>query len=135
LADPLRYLTKNSVPINPGKFDFSNVKDCSLPIKRKYLPKPKKGEIYGTFNNDMCFERGLEKLKKIKGVDVNVLDSHTIKVTLKRKSDDALEEQVNGAIRSSKGYVEVELDTINVLNSGKGKKKEDSGVLDTPFYG
>ena len=46
-----------------------------------------------------------------------------------------MEEQVNNAIRSSKGYVEVELDTVNVLNSGKDKKKEDSGVLDTPFYG
>ncbi len=99
------------------------------------MPKPKKGEIYGTFNNDMCFERGLDRLKKIKGIDVDVLDSHTIKILLKKKNDSELEEKVNDTIRSSKGYVEVELDTINVLNSGKDKKKEDSGVLDTPFYG
>ena len=104
------------------------------------MPWPKKGEIYGTFNNDMCFERGLEKLKKIKGIDIDVLDSHTIKVSLKRKSDAELEESVNEAIRSSKGYVEVELETINALKLGKGEKeseakKGDSGVLDTPFYG
>ncbi len=99
------------------------------------MPKPKKGEIYGTFNNDMCFERGLEKLKKIKGIDIDVLDSHTLKILLKKKNDEALEDQVNEAIRSSKGYVEVELDTVNVLNSGKNKKKDESGVLDTPFYG
>jgi len=99
------------------------------------MPRPKKGEIYGTFNNEMCFERGLEKLRKIKGIDIDVLDSHTIKIVLKKKGDDAPENEVNEAIRSSKGYVEVELDTINVLNSGNHKKKEDSGVLDTPFYG
>ncbi len=97
------------------------------------MPKPKKGEIYGTFNNDMCYERGLEKLGKIKGIDVNPLDSHTIKIVLKKKND-ALEEEVNNAIRSSKGFVEIELDTINALNPVK-EKKADSGVLDTPFYG
>ena len=100
------------------------------------MPRPKKGEIYGTFNNDMCFERGLEKLKKIKGIDVDVLDSHTIKVLLNKKTDEKLEARVNEAIQSSQGYVEIELDTINALNSGKHRKKEaDSGVLDTPFYG
>jgi hypothetical protein len=97
------------------------------------MPKPKKGEVYGTFNNDMCFERGLEKLKKISNIDINVLDSHTIKIVLKKKSDE-LEEQVNEAIRSSKGYVEIELDLINAIRVPK-KKGEDSGVLDTPFYG
>ena len=97
------------------------------------MPKPKKGEIYGTFNNDMCFERGLEKLKEIKGIDINVLDSHTIKVVLGKKSAD-LESLVNSAIQSSKGYVEIELDTINALKVSKEKKPE-SGVLDTPFYG
>ena len=66
------------------------------------MPKPKKGEVYGTFNNDMCYERALEKLKKIKGIEINPLDSHTMKIVLKRKSDE-LEEQVNNAIRSSKG--------------------------------
>lgn len=100
------------------------------------MPKPKKGEIYGTFNNDMCFERGLEKLRKIKGIDIDVLDSHTIKILLKKRNDDQLEAQVNDAIQSSMGYVEIDLDTVNALNSGKAKKKEpDSGVLDTPFYG
>ena len=98
------------------------------------MPKPKKGEIYGTFNNDMCYERCLEKLKKIEGIEIDPLDSHTIKIVLKKKTDE-LEERVNTAIRSSKGYVEVELDTVNVLNSGKSKKTSDSGVLDTPFYG
>ena len=98
--------------------------------------RPKKGEIYGTFNNDMCFEQSLEKLKRIKGIDVEPLDSHTIKILLKKKNDDKLENEVNEAIQSSKGYVEIDLDTINVLNAGKERKKEeDSGVLDTPFYG
>jgi hypothetical protein len=97
------------------------------------MPKPKKGEIYGTFNNDMCYERGLEKLRRIKGIDINPLDSHTIKIVLKKKSD-SLEEEVNDAIRTSKGYVEIDLDTINALNILK-EKKTDSGVLDTPFYG
>ncbi len=98
------------------------------------MPKPKKGEIYGTFNNDMCYERGLEKLRKIDGIEIDPLDSHTIKIVLKKKSDE-LEERVNSTIRSSKGYVEIELDTVNVLNAGKNKKGSDSGVLDTPFYG
>ncbi len=97
------------------------------------MPKPKKGEIYGTFNNDMCFERGLEKLKKIENIDINVLDSHTIKIILKRKNAE-LEELVNEAIRSSKGYVELDLDYINTIRIPK-EKKPDSGVLDTPFYG
>ncbi len=97
------------------------------------MPKPKKGEIYGTFNNEMCYERGLEKLKGIKGIEVNPLDSHTIKVVLKKYSSDT-ENQVNDAIKSSKGYVEIELETINALKVEK-PKKTDSGVLDTPFYG
>ncbi|MGI0091137.1 MAG: hypothetical protein ACREBS_05465 [Nitrososphaerales archaeon] len=97
------------------------------------MPKPKKGEIYGTFNNDMCFERGLEKLKKIKGLEINALDNHTIKINLKKYSSD-LEEAVNYAIRSSKGYVEVDLETINAIKVKKQTKPE-SGVLDTPFYG
>lgn len=101
------------------------------------MPKPKKGEIYGTFNNDMCYELGLEKLKKIKGIDINTLDSHTIRIVLKNKNDGKLENEVAEAIQSSKGYVEIDLDTINVLNAGKKRTKEteDSGVLDTPFYG
>jgi hypothetical protein len=98
------------------------------------MPKPKKGEIYGTYNNDMCYERGMEKLERIKGIDIQPLDSHTIKIVLKKKNDE-LEEQVNNAIRSSKGFVEIDLDTINALNVLKPKKKGDSGVLDTPFYG
>jgi len=97
------------------------------------MPKPKKGEIYGTYNNDMCYERGLEKLRKIKGIEISPLDSHTIKIVLKKKSDD-LEEEVNNAIRSTQGYIEIELDTINAINSVK-EKKSDSGILDTPFYG
>jgi hypothetical protein len=97
------------------------------------MPKPKKGEVYGTFNNDMCFERGLEKLKKIENIDINVLDSHTIKIVLRKKSE-KLEEEVNNAIRSSKGYVEVELEHINAIRVAK-QKSADSGVLDTPFYG
>lgn len=101
--------------------------------KRVNMPKPKKGEIYGTFNNDMSFETCMEKLKKIENIDVAALDSHTIKVTLKKKSD-KLEETVNEVIRSSKGYVEIELETINALKVRKEKTSE-SGVLDTPFYG
>ena len=97
------------------------------------MPKPKKGEIYGTFNNDMCYESCLEKLGRIKGIEINPLDSHTIKIVLKKKSED-LEEEVNNAIRTSKGFVEIDLDTINALNVRK-EKKATSGVLDTPFYG
>ena len=96
------------------------------------MPKPKKGEIYGTFNNEMCYEKGLEKLKKIKGIEINPLDSHTIKIVLKKISRET-EAAVNDAIRSSKGYVEIELETINALKVHK--KKSESGVLDTPFYG
>ncbi|MHB1867364.1 MAG: hypothetical protein ACYCPP_00285 [Nitrososphaerales archaeon] len=96
------------------------------------MPKPKKGEIYGTFNNEMCYERGLEKLQKIKGIEINPLDSHTIKIVLKKISGET-EAAVNDAIRSSKGYVEIELETINALKVHK--KKSESGVLDTPFYG
>lgn len=99
------------------------------------MPKPKKGEIYGTFNNEMAFETGLDKLRKIDGIDVQPLDNHTIKILLKKK-DDALEEAVNNAIRTSKGYVEIDLDVINAIQSGKERKpKGESGVLDTPFYG
>jgi hypothetical protein len=97
------------------------------------MPKPKKGEIYGTFNNEMAFERGLEKLKKIGGIEINPLDSHTVKIVLK-KYNAATEALVNEAIRSSKGYVEIELETINAIKAEKPKKAE-SGVLDTPFYG
>jgi len=96
------------------------------------MPKPKKGEIYGTYNNEMCYERGLENLKKIKGIEIDPLDRHTIKIVLKKQSSE-VEAQVNEAIRSSKGYVEIELETINALKVHK--KKSDSGVLDTPFYG
>ena len=97
------------------------------------MPKPKKGEIYGTYYNEMSYERGLDKLKKIDGIDIQPLDSHTIKIVLKKYSR-ATEAAVNEAIRSSKGYVEIELETINALKVNKGKKGE-SGVLDTPFYG
>jgi hypothetical protein len=97
------------------------------------MPKPKKGEIYGTFNNEMSYERGLEKLKKIKGIEVTPLDSHTVKILIKKYSL-STELAVNDAIRSSKGYVEIELETINALKVEKPKKPE-SGVLDTPFYG
>ena len=100
------------------------------------MAKPKRGEIYGTFNNDMCYERGLEKLQKIDNILLEPLDSHTIKITLKKKSGE-LEESVNQAITSSKGYVEIDLDNVNAIQSGKTnrEKKDDSGVLDTPFYG
>jgi hypothetical protein len=100
------------------------------------LPKPKKGEIYGTFNNDMCFERGLEELKKIEGIVVEPLDSHTIKITRKGRGE-ALEESVNHAIRSSKGYVEHDLENINAIKVKKGERRDtaEPGILDTPFYG
>lgn len=101
------------------------------------MPKPKKGEIYGTFNNEMCYERGLAKLKEIQGIDLEPLDEHTIKVTLKKKGDADLEQRVNTAITASKGYVELDLENINALivkEDRKGKRSEP-GVLDTPFYG
>lgn len=96
------------------------------------MPKPKKGEIYGTYNNEMCYERGLANLQTIEGITIKPLDSHTIKIVLKKPSA-RIEASVNEAIKSSKGYVEVELDTINALKIHK--KKTESGVLDTPFYG
>ena len=100
------------------------------------MAKPKKGEIYGTFNNDMCYERGLERLKKIENISIDPLDSHTIKITLKKKNDE-LEEEVVLAIRDSKGYVEHDLDNINAIQVKKAKKEgaAEPGVLDTPFYG
>ncbi|MHB8566095.1 MAG: hypothetical protein ACYC7D_10700 [Nitrososphaerales archaeon] len=99
------------------------------------MPKPRKGEIYGTFNNEMCYERAMEKLRKIEDISINPLDSYTVKIILKKK-DAELEKAVNYAITSSKGYVEIDLDVINAVKSGKGKKvKSDTSVLDTPFYG
>jgi len=100
------------------------------------MAKPKKGEIYGTFNNDMCFERGLAKLKEIENIKIDPLDCHTIKITLEKKSN-KIEEAVNDAIRSSKGYVELDLNNINALKVKKERKEGSSelGVLDTPFYG
>jgi hypothetical protein len=97
------------------------------------LPKPKKGEIYATFNNDFAFEKGLEKLEKIQDIRLEVLDSHTIRILLKKRNPE-LVEAVKFTIRSSKGYVEHDLENINALNSQKTKKGE-YGVLDTPFYG
>ena len=84
----------------------------------------------------MCYERGMEKLKKIEDIVIDPLDSHTIKITLRKKTI-ALEEEVNSAIRSSKGYVEHDLDNINAIHVKKEKKEGsgESGVLDTPFYG
>ena len=115
-----------TIPDNSGK-----IKEW-VRAKHADMPKPKKGEIYGTYNNEMCYERGLENLKKIKGIEINPLDRHTIKIVLKKQSSE-VEALVNEAIRSSKGYVEIELETINALKVHK--KKSDSGVLDTPFYG
>ncbi len=97
------------------------------------MPKPKKDEIYATFNNDFAYDKGLAKLQQIENIKIEVLDSHTIKILLKKKSDE-LAEKVKFAIRSSKGYVEHDLENINALNSAKVKKGE-FGVLDTPFYG
>jgi hypothetical protein len=97
------------------------------------MPKPKKNEIYATYNNDFCYEKGLSALSKMKGeIEIQPLDSHTIKILLKRRSED-VENAVKSTVESTKGYIEVELDTINALRVHK--KKEDSGVLDTPFYG
>ena len=98
------------------------------------MAKPKKGEIYGTFNNDMCYERGLARLMEIKNITIDPLDSHTIKVTLKKKSDD-IEEAVNEAIRNSKGYVELDLENVNALKMKKKEGSSEPGMLDTPFYG
>jgi uncharacterized membrane-anchored protein len=99
------------------------------------MPKPKKGEIYATYNNDFCFEKGLSELRKMEpSIELNVLDSHTIKVLLKKKTA-GLEHHVESIIKNTKGYVEVELETINALRVPKKKDQQDSGVLDTPFYG
>jgi hypothetical protein len=98
------------------------------------MPKPKKDEIYATYNNDFCYEKGLAELRKIEpNIEINVLDYHTIKILLKKKNS-ALERAVKSIVKHTKGYVEVELDTINALKVPK-KKDQDSGVLDTPFYG
>ncbi len=98
------------------------------------MPKPKKGELYATYNNDFCYEKGLAQLRKLEpNIEINVLDYHTIKILLKRK-DSTVERSVKSIVKDTKGYVEVELDTINALKVPK-KKEDDSGVLDTPFYG
>jgi hypothetical protein len=100
------------------------------------MPKPKKGEIYATYNNDFCFEKGLSELRKMEpSIEIDVLDYHTIKVLLKKK-DSGLERTIRSIVKDTKGYVEVELETINALQVPKKKEQaEDSGVLDTPFYG
>jgi hypothetical protein len=97
------------------------------------MPKPKKNEIYATYNNDFCYEKGLAALSKMKEDEIKIepLDSHTIKILLRKKN---AEERVKSIVQSTKGYVEVELETINALRVHK-KKEGDSGVLDTPFYG
>jgi hypothetical protein len=97
------------------------------------LPKPRKNEIYATFNNDHAYEKGLEKLRTIEGIDLEPLDKHTIRIALRKKGE-KFAESVKFAVRSSKGYVEHDLETINALKISKGKEA-DSGVLDTPFYG
>ncbi|MDH2900281.1 MAG: hypothetical protein PXY39_04870 [archaeon] len=98
------------------------------------MPKPKKGELYATYNNDFCYEKGLNQLRKLEpNIEINVLDYHTIKILFKRK-DSTVERSVKSIVKDTKGYVEVELDTINALKVPK-KKEDDSGVLDTPFYG
>src|SRR5487761_87344 len=98
------------------------------------MPKPKKGELYATYNNDFCYEKGLAQLRKLEpNIEINVLDYHTIKILLKRQ-DSTVERSVKSIVKDTKGYVEVELDTINALKVPK-KKEDDSGVLDTPFYG
>jgi hypothetical protein len=98
------------------------------------MPKPKKGELYATYNNDFCYEKGLAQLRKLEpNIEINVLDYHTIKILFKRK-DSTVERSVKSIVKDTKGYVEVELDTINALKVPK-KKEDDSGVLDTPFYG
>ncbi len=98
------------------------------------MPKPKKDEIYATYNNDFCYEKGLAELRKMEPkIEINILDYHTIKIHLKKK-DPAIANTVKSIVKDTKGYVEVELDTINALKIPK-KKEQDSGVLDTPFYG
>lgn len=99
------------------------------------MPKPKKDEIYATYNNDFCYEKGLAELRKIEpSIQINVLDYHTIEILLKKK-DPLVERTVKSIVRNTKGYVEVELETINALKVPKKKDQQDSGVLDTPFYG
>lgn len=98
------------------------------------MPKPKKGEMYATYNNDFCYEKGLAELRKLEPqIELNVLDYHTIKILLK-KGGSSTEKTVKSIVKNTKGYVEVELDTINALKVHKSKEG-DSGVLDTPFYG
>ncbi len=98
------------------------------------MPKPKKGEIYATYNNDFCYEKGLAALRKMEpNIEIQILDYHTIKILLKKKGE-ALEKAVKSTVQNTKGYVEVELETINALKVPK-KKESESDVLDTPFYG
>jgi hypothetical protein len=98
------------------------------------MPKPKKNEMYATYNNDFCYEKGLVALKKIEpDIGIEILDSHTIKILLKRKTS-GLERHVRSIVSETKGYVEHDLENINALRVPK-KKEGDSGVLDTPFYG
>ncbi len=98
------------------------------------MPRPKKDEIFATYNNDFCYEKGLSELRKIEpNIEINVLDYHTIKILLKNKAP-SIERTVKTIVKNTKGYVEVELDTVNALKVHK-KKDQNSGVLDTPFYG
>lgn len=99
------------------------------------MPKPKKDEIYATYNNDFCYEKGLTELRKLEpNIALDILDYHTIKIVLKKK-DATTERSVKSIVKNTKGYVEVELETINALKVPKKRDQQDSGVLDTPFYG
>jgi hypothetical protein len=100
------------------------------------MPRPKKDEIFATYNNDFCYEKGLSELRKIEPkIEIDVLDYHTIKILVKNK-DPSIERTVKTIVKNTKGYVEVELDTINALKvHNKKDQQQNSGVLDTPFYG
>jgi hypothetical protein len=113
---------QGAIRLKPSSLDFFQ------------MPKPKKGEIYATYNNDYCYEKGLASLRKMEpDIDVQILDYHTIKILLRKKGS-KFEDQVKSVVQSTKGYVEVELETINALKVPK-KKEAQSDVLDTPFYG
>ncbi len=116
------------------KLGRANHKVKAYILRISNMPKPKKNEMYATYNNDFCYEKGFAALKKMQpDISLEPLDSHTIKILLKAKGD-RLEQLVRTAVSDTKGYIEHDLETINALRVPK-KKSGDSGVLDTPFYG
>lgn len=64
-------------------------------------------EIRGLFGNEFGMERAIDELKKLKGLDVVVLDRRNLSIRLVKR-DSAIEEVVKRAFEIHHGYAEHE---------------------------